>query len=58
MLWASIEKTRRIRRQESGGDGGAGEKKERKTKAKNDLSERESSWEDARKTELNGDESL
>ena len=31
MVWARIEKRRRIRRQES--DGGAGEKKERKTKA-------------------------
>ena len=30
--WAYIEK-RRIRRQESDGDGGAGEKKERKTEA-------------------------
>ena len=29
----TIEKRRRIRRQESDGDGGAGEKKERKTKA-------------------------
>ena len=33
MVWACIEKRRRIRRQESDGDGGAGEKKERKTKA-------------------------
>ena len=37
MVWACIEiffeKIRRIRRQESDGDGGAGEKKERKTKA-------------------------
>ena len=33
MVWACIEK-RRIRRQEMGGDGGAGEnKKKRKTKA-------------------------
>ena len=29
MVWACIEKRRRIRRQESDGDGGAGEKKER-----------------------------
>ena len=33
MVWACIEKRRRIRRQESDGDVGAGEKKERKTKA-------------------------
>ena len=33
MVWARIEKRRRIRRQESDGDGGAGETKERKTKA-------------------------
>ena len=33
MVWARIEKRRRISRQESDGDGGAGEKKERKTKA-------------------------
>ena len=33
MVWTRIEKRRRIRRQESDGDGGAGEKKERKTKA-------------------------
>ena len=33
MVWACIEKRRRICRQESDGDGGAGEKKERKTKA-------------------------
>ena len=33
MVWACIEKRRQIRRQESDGDGGAGEKKERKTKA-------------------------
>ena len=33
MVWSCIEKRRRIRRQESDGDGGAGEKKERKTKA-------------------------
>ncbi len=32
-VWACFEKRRRIRRQESDGDGGAGEKKERKTKA-------------------------
>ena len=31
MVWACIEKRRRIRRQESDGDGGAWEKKERKT---------------------------
>ena len=31
MVWACIEKRRRIHRQESDGDGGAGEKKERKT---------------------------
>ena len=53
MVWACIEKRRRIRREESDGDGGAGEKKERKTKAgclyniNNDLSERELSGEDA-----------
>ena len=29
MVWACIGKRRRIRRQESDGDGGAGEKKER-----------------------------
>ena len=33
MVWACIEKRRRIRREESDGDGGAREKKERKTKA-------------------------
>ena len=33
VVWACTEKRRRIRRQESDGDGGAGEKKERKTKA-------------------------
>ena len=33
MVWACIEKRRRICGQESGGDGRAGEKKERKTKA-------------------------
>ena len=33
MVWARIEKRRRTRRQESDGNGGAGEKKERKTKA-------------------------
>ena len=43
---------RRIRRQESDGDGGAGEKKERETKAEgdnieNDLSDRELSGEEA-----------
>ena len=31
MVWACIEKSRRIGRQESDEDGGAGEKKERKT---------------------------
>ena len=31
MVWACNEKIRRIRRQESDGDGGAGETKERKT---------------------------
>ena len=31
--WTGIEKRRRIRRQESDGDGGAGEKKEIKTEA-------------------------
>ena len=31
--WACIQKRRRIRREESDGDGGAGEKRERKTKA-------------------------
>ena len=49
MVWACIEKRRRIRRQESDGDGGAGEKKEAKTKSemvgldniKTDVSERE-----------------
>ena len=54
MVWACIEKRRRITREESDGDGGAGEKKERKTKPgclyniNNDLSERELSGEDAR----------
>ena len=33
MVRARTEKRRRIRRQESDGDGGAGEKKERKTRA-------------------------
>ena len=33
MVWACIEKTKRIRSQKSNGDGGAGEKKEMKTKA-------------------------
>ena len=33
MVWACFEKRRLIRRQESDGDGSAGEKKERKTKA-------------------------
>ena len=33
MVWAGIEKRRRICGQESDGDGGAGEKKERKTEA-------------------------
>ena len=33
MVWECIEKRRRIRRQESDGDGVAGEKNERKTKA-------------------------
>ena len=31
MIWACIEKRRRIRRQESDEDGGAGEKNERNT---------------------------
>ena len=53
MVWACIEKRRRIHREESDGDGGAGEKKARKTKARclyninNDLSERELSGEEA-----------
>ena len=33
VVWACIEKRRRICRQESDGDGGAGEKKERNTRA-------------------------
>ena len=33
VVWACFEKRRLIRREESDGDGGAGEKKERKTKA-------------------------
>ena len=33
VVWACIEKRRRIRRQESDGDGWAGEKMERKTEA-------------------------
>ena len=33
MVWACMEKRRIIRGQESDGDGGAGKKKERKTKA-------------------------
>ena len=41
MVWARIEKRRRIRRQESDGDRGAGEKKERKTKAEVDGYRRE-----------------
>ena len=32
MVWVCIEKRRRMHRQESAVDGGAGEKKERKTK--------------------------
>ena len=36
VVWACIEIRRRIRRQESDGDGGADETKERKTKAKVD----------------------
>ena len=54
MVWTCFEKRRRIRREENDGDGGAGEKKERKTKAevvvdsiRNDLSERGLSEEDA-----------
>ena len=31
MVWACIEKRRQMRRQESDGDGGAGEKKEMNT---------------------------
>ena len=47
MVWACIEKRRRIRRQESDGDGGAGERRRGRPKRmwldniKNDLSERE-----------------
>ena len=41
MVWACIEKRRRIRRQETDGDGGAVEKKERKTKAEVDGYHRE-----------------
>ena len=33
VVWACIEKRRRIRRQESDGDEGAGKKKDKKTKA-------------------------
>ena len=33
MVWACIVKRRRIRREESDGNGGAGEKKGRKTEA-------------------------
>ena len=33
MIWARIEKRSRIRRQEHDGDGGAWEKKERKTES-------------------------
>ena len=46
MVWACIEKRRRICREESDGDGDVGEKKESKTEQrwldsiKNDLSER------------------
>ena len=53
MVWACIEKRRRIRRQEIDGDGGAGEKKRGSPKRRwldsirNDLSERELSREDA-----------
>ena len=53
MVWACIEKRRRIRRQDSDDDGGDGENKERKTKARwldsirNDLSERELAGEDS-----------
>ena len=41
MVWACIENRIRICRQESDGDGGAGEKKERKTKAEVDGYHRE-----------------
>ena len=54
MVWACIEKTRRIRREESDGDGGAGEKRRGRPKRRwsdnirNDLSERELSGEEVR----------
>ena len=41
MVRARTEKIRRMRRQESDGDGGAGEKKERNTKAEVDGYHRE-----------------
>ena len=53
MVWACIEKRRRIRRQEGDGDGGAGERRRGRPKRRwvdsirNDLSERELSGEDA-----------
>ena len=51
MIWACIEKRRRIRRQKSDDDGGVIEKKERKTEAevvgKHHLSDRELAREEA-----------
>ena len=60
MVWACIEKRRRIRRQESDGDGGAGEKKERNDRSgggwitSGTTCRRENCQERKRKTEFNG----
>ena len=60
MVWACTEKRRRICEQESDGDGGAGERKERKTKAvvvdniNTDLSEGENCHWRKPNTGLNG----
>ena len=59
MVWACIAKGRRIRRQESDDDGGAGEKKERKTEAEvvgqhQDTCRRENCQGRTCKTGLNG----
>ena len=54
VVWACIEKRRRIRRQESDGDLGAREKKERKTKAEVVGQHQENCQGRTRKTGLNG----
>ena len=63
MVWACIENRRRIRREESDGDGGAGEKKEVRPKrgvciASITTCRRENCRERTRKTGLNGGVSL